>query len=136
MRISFWWRETWRLYLRYLCAGVAVIPAGAAYAFLVQDNLDRPWAIGALLITGFALAALGWASCDRMFAKTKAKVQFVPESDLNVAAYGVGMRGAVIALPFSRMAISGQLPRDSAPYTNQQGCDAGVLASELLAAAR
>lgn len=73
MPTSHWWRETGTLYVRYLIVGVASIPAAVVYAYLASNNLDRPWVVLLLLLSGLGLAGLGWRASEQLLArKTRA----------------------------------------------------------------
>jgi hypothetical protein len=63
-RTSFW-RDSRNLYLLYLVAGVAAMPAGLIYAILATKHLDRWWTTVPLLALGLVSALLVWSYCER-----------------------------------------------------------------------
>jgi len=65
MQTSFWWYDTKRLYIRYVAAGLASIPAAVAYAYLAEHHLDRAWPSLLLAAVGVALGSIAWNVCDR-----------------------------------------------------------------------
>lgn len=73
---SSWLRETTKLYVRYLIAGAASIPAGIAYAYLAMHNGESWVAVFVLIVAGLVLAMIGWRVSERFFR---------PEQELSVA---------------------------------------------------
>jgi hypothetical protein len=58
-------REAGKVYLLYIAAGVAAVPAGVAYSLLVVSGWERWWTVLPLLGTGFAMALLLWRLLER-----------------------------------------------------------------------
>jgi hypothetical protein len=63
-RTSFW-RDSRNIYVLYMVAGVAAVPAGLIYALLAAKNLDRWWTTCPLLALGLISALLVWSYCER-----------------------------------------------------------------------
>ena len=138
MRVSSWWHEARRLYLRYLVAGAASVPVGIFYAYLATNALDRWWAVAAVLAVGVALAFFAWRASGRLFATAKAgpPALLLPAGDYNVAACGVWMRGASAVVALSIVVVPGQSAQHSAAQSNQWGCVAGIVSHNTLTASR
>jgi hypothetical protein len=98
IRISFWWRDTARLYLRYLIAIAASVPPAVAYSYLATKNY-RSWWVGILLLAlGLGAAAVSWRWSERLFFS---KQEPVLAEACNQGAYGLGLRFAAAALAVS-----------------------------------
>jgi xanthosine utilization system XapX-like protein len=96
MRVSFWWRDTARLYVRYLIALGASIPVAIWYAYLAMEKLDTWWSTIALVGIGLGAATIGWRVTERLFVSNR---QPFSAEVANEAAYGLGLRfSAVMAV--------------------------------------
>ncbi len=58
-------RDAGKLYLLYMAAGIAAIPAGIAYSLVHVAGMERWWTISPLLIVGFSSAIFAWRYCER-----------------------------------------------------------------------
>lgn len=67
MAISSWWRETARLYLRYMAAVAASVPVALLYAYLATKKLDSWWSTTALIALGLGSTVIGWRFSERLF---------------------------------------------------------------------
>jgi hypothetical protein len=58
--IASFWRDTARLYLRYMATGAAALPAGLACAWLNSRGTSGPWVILALLAAAASCGLVVW----------------------------------------------------------------------------
>jgi hypothetical protein len=117
MRISSWWRDTARLYLRYLIAIAASTPAAVAYAYLSTHKLEGWGSTIVLLAAGLIFAAIGWRFSERLFLYDQKPSFAEAYSDV---VYGFGFRlTAVMAASF--VVLCGEPTRLSPPQTNTVG---------------
>jgi membrane protease YdiL (CAAX protease family) len=63
-RTSFW-RDSRNLYVLYMVAGVAAIPAGLIYAILGAEGLDQWWSTVPLLALGVVSSLLAWSFFEK-----------------------------------------------------------------------
>jgi len=59
-RLSSFLRESGKLYVLYLAAGIAAIPAGVIYAFLVVTGYNRWWTVVPAIVLGFWMGRKAW----------------------------------------------------------------------------
>jgi hypothetical protein len=68
---AFWWHDSARLLVQYLAVGVAFIPSGLVYGFLVLYGRDN-WLLAALLVAaGLVPAYFLWTALERRFARQR-----------------------------------------------------------------
>ena len=67
--IESWQAGTLRRYILYLAGAVAAIPAGVAYAAVVQHGLENWWTVLLSLLAGIILAHFGYTVAARTFLK-------------------------------------------------------------------
>ncbi len=84
-------RNEARLYLLYLAAGVAAIPAGIAYAVLVATGWGRWWTVVPLLLLGLASGLLGRKYIQKQF-DSRAAVPTISEAAYNAQGFAFGLR--------------------------------------------
>ncbi len=63
-RTSFW-RDSSNLFVLYVMAGIAAVPAGTVYALLAAGGWDRWWTTFPLLSVGVGSALLTWSFCEK-----------------------------------------------------------------------
>jgi len=81
--IESWRSSTLRKYALYLGAAVAAVPAGVAYAAIVQHGLENWWTVLLSLIAGILLAHLGYTLAARIVTKMN------PSADSGVSRMSV-----------------------------------------------
>jgi hypothetical protein len=64
-RLSSFLRESGKLYVLYLTAGIAAIPAGIIYAVLAVNGYDRWWTALPAIVLGFWMAKRMWKYVER-----------------------------------------------------------------------
>jgi hypothetical protein len=127
MRISFWWRDTARLYLRYMTAISASVPAAVAYAYLATKKLDSWWSTLGLLAVGLGTATVGWHFSQLLFPSDQKPALTEAYSDVT---YGFGVRFAAAAMAASFVVLCGEPSKQM--FSNQKnvvGGDAQVLSA-------
>jgi hypothetical protein len=67
--VESWRSSTLRKYALYLGAAAAAIPAGVAYAAIVQHGFENWWTVLLSLIAGILLAHLGYTLSARILPK-------------------------------------------------------------------
>jgi len=60
-------REFRKLYVLYISAGIAAIPAGFIYALLAAKGYERPWTAISTIVLGFLMARQTWKYIERKF---------------------------------------------------------------------
>lgn len=95
--ISSWFADTGRLYLRYMIAGCAAIPAGIAYALLRARHINNGWYLGLVLVGGLGLAFWGYALSNRMFVSGTRPIT-LSATENGICVYGAGQRLATAAV--------------------------------------
>ena len=60
-------RESYKLYVLYMVAGVAAIPAGVLYALLAVKGYGSWWTALLAIVLGFWLAKEAWRYVERRF---------------------------------------------------------------------
>lgn len=88
MRALLWWRDTSRLYIRYLTVAGASLPLAAAYGYLTANGIDHWFFTAPLLVAGFGCGLLGWRVSERFFR---------PEME-RVGPNGLMVRVAAVAM--------------------------------------
>ena len=87
-RIGSFLREFGKLYILYMSAGAAAIPAGALYALLAAKGYDHWWTAVPAIILGLWMAKVAWKFVDRRF--------FTPSHNSTASAYtNIGAFGEV-----------------------------------------
>jgi hypothetical protein len=66
-QITSFLRESGKLYILYMSAGVAAIPAGVLYALLAVKGYDHWWTAVPAIIFGLWTAKRAWKFVDRRF---------------------------------------------------------------------
>ncbi|PYU27283.1 MAG: hypothetical protein DMG32_07795 [Acidobacteria bacterium] len=91
-------RESGKLYILYLSAGVAAIPAGLIYALFAVNGYDRWWTAVPCIGLGFWMARETWK-----YLSLRLQKPIAPVIAINVGAKGFGVRftaAAVVASAF------------------------------------
>jgi hypothetical protein len=110
-RTSFW-RDARDLYVLYVIAGVATIPAGLVYAILAANNLERWWTAIPLLAFAVVSALLAWSFCERRWFSIQS--EHAPPAP-SILVYEMSPLGArVVPAPAAAVAFVGILTLGSA----------------------
>jgi membrane protease YdiL (CAAX protease family) len=112
-------RNEARLYLLYVVAGAAAIPAGIVYAVLVATGWERWWTVVPLLAVGLGTALFAWRYVEKKYLGKR----FAPAVPAIPAAYNVqgsafGLRavgGITVAASF--VVFCAEVP--NRPYIDQ-----------------
>ena len=98
-------RESGRLYLLYMTAGIAAIPAVAIYAVLAAEGYRRWWTAVPAIALAFLMAVKAWQYVDRkLFTKESSVTASGMTWSFNEVSLGVPVplpATAVVAMIFS-----------------------------------
>jgi len=122
-------RDEAKLYLLYIAAGAAALPAGICYAILAANGWDRWWTVVPLLALGFATALLVWKYLEKRF-NLRIAVPTISAA-YNAKGYVFGLRGVSgVAAAASIAVLCSNLPNE--PYidhSNSHGQGNAFIAS-------
>ena len=89
-----WSRETGRLYLKYMAAGLAAIPAGIIYGLLAMAGWERPWTVILILALGVSSALCVCGFIEKRWSTRRREI--LPEP-ANMVAYEASPQGIRVA---------------------------------------
>ena len=108
-------RDETKLYLLYLAAGVASVPAGICYALLAAKGWERWWTVVPLLAFGLATALFTWKHLEKKFT-SRIAVRAISETyNAQGVAFGLWAVGGAAAA--SIVVLWTHLP--NRPYIHQ-----------------
>ncbi|SRR6266513_376741 len=109
-------RDEGKLYLLYVAAGIAAIPAGICYAIVAANGWERWWTVAPLLAFGLVSALFAWTYLEKKFASRIAVPAVSAASNAQGPAFGLRAVGGVAAVA-SIAVLCTHLP--NRPYLDQ-----------------
>ena len=109
-----------KLYLLYMVAGAAAIPAGICYAILVAKGWERWWTVVPLLALGLATALFAWKYLEKRLYSRIAAPAVSETYNAKVSAFGLRTVGNFAAIA-SIAALCLQPPNQSHNQTESGG---------------
>lgn len=97
IRTRLFFRDAARLYLFYLTAGAAAVPAAICYAFLAANGWQRWWSVVPLLALGLAAALFAWKLLDKKFNLPVSPMAVSKTFNAPIYAFGFDMVGSPAA---------------------------------------
>jgi hypothetical protein len=90
-RVMLFLRDCAKVYLMYMIVGIAAVPAGAVYGFLVLNGYDRWWTATICVSLGVVSGAWAWARVrNRLYRPWRAQIAgtiYWPDQD-TLSLYG------------------------------------------------